>query len=149
MRAPIGMSSPETPRGYPLPSQFSWWQRTIGTTGIRKVDEREDVGADVDVLLHLVELRRRQLARLVENVLGDGQLARVVEQRGRLDGFDRRLVGDAQPRGERRRHALHAPDVIVGHVVLRIDRHGERFDRGLVETIHFRDVLSGVLEPAE
>ena len=33
-------------------------------------------------------------------------------------------------------YALHASDVTVRHVVFRVDRHGERFDRGHVQTIH-------------
>src|SRR5215813_1618358 len=33
IRAPIGMADPDSPSGYPEPSQFSWWCRTIGTTG--------------------------------------------------------------------------------------------------------------------
>ena len=41
MRAPMGMSVPRSPSGYPVPSQFSWWCRTIGTTGYGKsIDER-------------------------------------------------------------------------------------------------------------
>ena len=63
---------------------------------IRELDEREDVGADVDVQLHLLELGRRQLARLVEDVLGHGELAGVVQQRRRFDRLQRQLVGDAE-----------------------------------------------------
>ena len=63
---------------------------------IREVDERQDVGADVDVALHLLELGRRQLAGLVEDVLGHRELAGVVQQRRRLDRLQRRLVGDAE-----------------------------------------------------
>ena len=33
MRAPSGIAVPERPCGYPEPSQFSWWWRTMGTTG--------------------------------------------------------------------------------------------------------------------
>src|SRR5208282_1214371 len=33
MRAPIGITFPLKPYGYPLPSHFSWWDRTMGTTG--------------------------------------------------------------------------------------------------------------------
>ena len=52
---------------------------------IREIDERQDVGADVDVALHLLELGGGQLAGLVEDVLGHGELAGVVQQRRRLD----------------------------------------------------------------
>ena len=91
-----GMSVPRSPSGYPVPSQFSWWCRTIGTTGYGKVDRGEDLGADRRVQLHLLELGRRQLARLVEDVLGHGDLAGVVQQRAGLDGLQRLLVGDAE-----------------------------------------------------
>ena len=33
IRAPMGISAPARPSGYPVPFQFSWWCRTIGTTG--------------------------------------------------------------------------------------------------------------------
>ena len=57
---------------------------------VREIDERQDVGADVDVELHLLELGGRQLAGLVEDVLGHRQLAGVVKQRGRFDRLQRR-----------------------------------------------------------
>src|SRR6185503_11756511 len=106
---------------------------------IRKIDRRQDVCADVDVQLHLLELERRQLPRLVEDVLGHRQLARVVQQRGGVDGLDRLLVGDAERLGEADRELLYAPDVIGGDAVLRLDRRRQRLDGReiqLVDRLH-------------
>ena len=116
---------------------------------IRELDERQDVGADVHVQLHLVELGRRQLARLVEDVLRHRELPGVVQQRGRLDRLQRRLVDDVQRAREADRIRLHAAHVAVRHVVFRVDGHRERFNRGQVQAIHLRDVPVGVLDAPE
>ncbi len=72
--------------------------------GVRKIDKRQDVGADIDVALHLLELGLGQLAGLVEDVLGHGELPRVVQQRRRLDGLQRRLRRSRRARGRARAH---------------------------------------------
>ena len=93
---------------------------------------------DVDVALHLLELRRRQLARLVEDVFGHRQLAGIVQQRGRFDRLQLELVGDAERPRQADRVRLDANHVAVRHVVFRVDGHRERFDRGQVQAIHCR-----------
>ena len=55
---------------------------------IRKVDLRENFCAHPRVRLHAFELGWRELARLVEDVLGDGELPDIVQQRGGLDGAE-------------------------------------------------------------
>ena len=59
--------------------------------GIRKIDKRQNVGADIDMALHLLEFGLGQLARLVQDVFGHRELARVVQQRRRFDALQRRL----------------------------------------------------------
>jgi hypothetical protein len=48
--------------------------------GIGKVDHGEDVGADGRVLLHDLKFRRAQAAGFVQDVLGNGDLADIVQQ---------------------------------------------------------------------
>ncbi len=69
--------------------------------GKREIDEREDVRAHVHVFLHLLELGVGEPAGLVEDALGHGELAGVVQQRGGLDRLERRLVADAEGARER------------------------------------------------
>ena len=61
-----------------------------GHDRIGKVDRRENLRADRRMQLHLLELGRRQLAGLVEDVFRHGDLAGVVQQRRRLDRLERR-----------------------------------------------------------
>ena len=49
---------------------------------------RDDLGADLRMDPDLLELFLRERARLREDVLGDGELADVVQQRRRLDALD-------------------------------------------------------------
>ena len=78
--------------------------------------------------LHLLELGRRQLAGLIENVFRHGDLASVVQERRGFDGLDGRLIGDTKLLRQRDGPHLDAPDVPVRDFVLRIDGRGERFD---------------------
>jgi hypothetical protein len=96
----------------------------------RKIHQRQDVGADIHVALHLFELGRRQPARLVQNVFGHGQLAGVVQQRGGFDRLQCRLVGDVELFRQGERVCLNPADVAVRDVVFGINRHRERLDRG-------------------
>ena len=100
---------------------------------IGEVDGREDVGADRRVRLHLVELDRGELARLVQDVLGHGQIAEIVEQRGRLDRLDLPVVFDAELTRQRHRVQLHPADVTAGDLVLGIDRQRQCLDGRQVE----------------
>ena len=56
---------------------------------------------------------------------------------------------DAELARERQGALLHAPDVIVRHLVLGVDRGRERFDRRQQQAIERRHVLLRVLEPSE
>ena len=67
----------------------------------------------------------RQLARLVEDVLRDANLADIVEQGRRLERAQRGFVGDAELAGQRRAVGLYPPGMAGGHVILRIDGGGE------------------------
>ena len=116
---------------------------------IREVDRREDLGADRRVQLHLLELGGRQLARLVEDVLGHRDLAGVVQQPARLDRLQRLLVGDPQLARQADGCALHSTDVAVRDFVFRIDRRRQRFDGRQVQAVELLDVALRVLEAAE
>jgi hypothetical protein len=99
-----------------------------GNDRIWKIDRRENVGAHVDVELHLLELEARQLARLVQDVLRDRKFARVVQQRRGVDRLDRVLVGHAKRLGQTDRKFLHAPNVIRGDAVFGLNRGRQRLD---------------------
>ena len=107
---------------------------------VREIHALHDLRAHDRVHLHLVELGGRELAGLVEDVIGDGDLAHVVQQRARLERFYLRL---AQPEmaGQPARVNLHAVDVIVSDIVFGIDGRGERFDRSQVQAA---DALGGL-----
>ncbi len=80
----------------------------------------------------LLEFFRRERAGLRENVLRNGQLPDVVQKRGGLDRlqfFARYADRFRQPA----RVELHAKDVRVAHLVLRVDRARERLDRGQMQ----------------
>ena len=98
--------------------------------------------------LHLLELGRRELAGLVEDVLRDGDLAGVVQQRGGFDRLERRLVGDAELARERHGGDLDAADVAVRDFVLGIDGRGERFDGRQIQAVERGDVALGVFRRA-
>ena len=117
--------------------------------GIREIDERQNVGADVDVALHLLELGLGQFAGLVENVLGHRELPRVVQQRRRFDALQRRFVRHAERAREPERIRLHASHVAVRHVVFGVDRHGQRFDRRQIQAIEMRQMLARIVEAPE
>ena len=117
--------------------------------GIWKIDERQNVGADIDVALHLLELGLRQFAGLVEDVLGHGELPRVVEQRRRFDAFQRRLIRHSERARETERVRLDAPHVAVRHVILGVDRHRERLDGRQIQAIEMRKMLARIVKPSE
>ena len=96
----------------------------------------------------LLELLGRQRPRLREDVLGHGQLADVVQQRGRLDALDFVL---AHPEAARERGGveLHAADVQLRGLVLRVDRERQRFDRRQVQVRHLLRVPALVLDAPE
>ncbi len=66
---------------------------------VRKIDGAQDVRSDARVDLHLFEFSACELSGLVQDVLRNGQLPQVVEQAGRLDGFDQLLIRDAEASG--------------------------------------------------
>ncbi len=105
-----------------------------------RVGERhagDDFGADLRVDANLLELFLRQRTRLRENVLGDGQLADVVQQGRRLDALNL-VFRHADRFRETRREHLHAPDVRLARAILGVNRQRERLDRRQVQV---RDLL--------
>src|SRR5947209_15945655 len=79
--------------------------RDIGVTGVdvcssdlREAYAADDVPADDGVNLHLLELGRGQTARLVEDVVGHGELADVVEERARLQSLRLRVARSEERR---------------------------------------------------
>ena len=115
---------------------------------IGKRDAGDDFRSHLRVDADLLEFFLRERARLRQNVLGHGQLADIVQQRGGLDPLDLR-VGEAdrlrQPGGEH----LHAPDVHVRGLILGVDGAGERLDRGKVEIGSLLHVALLVLHPPQ
>ena len=111
--------------------------------GIGKLDRRQDLRADGRVALHGLELAGGQPAGLVENVLRDGYLARVVQERRGLEAAQRILVGDAELARQRQRAVLHPPHVPRRDVVTRVDGGRQRV-HGRDEHVQLRDVQRGI-----
>ena len=114
---------------------------------IRERHRRDDLRADLRVNADLLELLLRQRSGLRQDVLGHRQLADVVQQRRGLDALD--LVR-RQARGLRQpgRVHLHAPDVRLRRLILRVDRARQRFDRRQVQIRRLLHVPLLVLDPA-
>ena len=68
-----------------------------------------------------------------------GDLADVVQQGAGFQGFDLQFGQPEMPRQSRRIN-LYAIDVIVGDLILRVNRCGERLDR---RQVHAADALAG------
>ena len=109
---------------------------------VGKRDGADDVGPDGRMKADVVELAGRQAAGLGEDVLGHGQLADVVQQRGNLQPLD--LVrAHARRFAEGGRARFHPPDVVFGGsrfridgLVAGVDGPGEGLDRRQVQLLH-------------
>ena len=115
---------------------------------VREVHRFENLGAFGGVLLHPLELGVGQRARLVEHVVRHRELADVVQQRRGFERAQFERVGDAQRARHRDRVALHAADVAVRHLILRVDGDRQRLDGGAIEAFDFVHVTVGILDPA-
>ena len=116
-----------------------------GRHRIRERHSRDDVGADLRVAPDLLELFGRQRARLGDDVLGNGQLADVVEQRRGLDRLHLDVGHPECPR-QRGRVNLDATDVVMRRLILGVNRQRQRFDRRQVQLGHLLRVTVLFLE---
>ena len=114
---------------------------------IRERHRADDLGADLRMDADLLELFLRQRAGLRQDVLGHGELADVVQQRRGLDALDLG-VGHAEAARDAGRIDLHAADVRLRGLILRVDRERERFDRREVQIRHLLDVTPLVVDAA-
>jgi hypothetical protein len=98
--------------------------------------------------LHFLELFRSQLSRLGNDIFRDRQLADIVQQRR---GFKGLLLAGAEMQlfADFGGIDLHAPQVIVGGVVLSVDGQGQRFDGAQMQVRHLQDVLLLFFETAQ
>ena len=88
----------------------------------------EDLGAHLGVLLHHLPLGGGQLARLEEDLVGDADLADVVQRRGAPE--QRGLVlAEAEAAGDQRGGPANALGVLVGGVVAVLGGDGEPLER--------------------
>src|SRR3990172_8218903 len=99
MRPGMGISSPLRPRGYPVPSHFSWWLRVISSAIWRKDSSPRSFFRQPDRLravqgvpFHLLELHRGQLARFEKDLVGHSHLADVVERGEPEEEIDRGVI---------------------------------------------------------
>ena len=99
---------------------------------IRKRHRGDDLGADLRMDADLLELFLRQRPGLRQDVLGHRELADVVEQRRRLHALDS-AVATGRPLRQAGRIQLHAADVRLRRLILRVDRARQRFDRRQVQ----------------
>src|SRR2546425_7256847 len=90
---------------------------------------REDLRADDDVLLDVLELLRAERALLVQHRLAGADLSEVVQPAGDAHVLHV-LVADPQLRGDRGRQIGHARRVPAHVGVLRFERVHQRLERG-------------------
>ena len=147
MRAPSGISSPLSPRvALAVPALVVAQDERRDRVGERH--RADDVGADLRMGADLLELLGRERPGLREDVLRHRELADVVQQRRRLHALDV-VVRHAQRSGELGGIELHAADVRLRRLVLRVDRERERFDRREVQVGHLAHVALLVLDAAQ
>src|SRR3712207_5514709 len=91
---------------------------------IRKVDSLEDLGAYHRMSLYFLELFRREASRLADDVLGNAQLADVVQHRGRPKRFQFRTV-EAHLPTQLDRVDLDAAEMVMRRTVAGLDGHCE------------------------
>ena len=149
MRAPIGIASPSDAVRVATAVPILMVMADDRHDRIREVDRRKNLGADRRMELHLLEFGRRELAGLVQDVLGDGDLAGIVQQRRRFDRLEQRFVGDLEFARERHRGDLDAADVAVRDFVLGIDGGCERLDGRQIEAVERGDMPLGVFRAPE
>src|SRR5207237_1350242 len=119
-----------------------------GHDRVRKADAFQNLCPDQGVNLHLLELFGSEASGFGDNVLGDGKLANVVQQGGRVQGFQLGAA-NAQFLGDFDGVDAHTLQVIVRGLVLSFDRERQGFDGTKVEVRHFLDVAFLVLKFAE
>ncbi len=100
---------------------------------VREPHAVEQRGADRRVRLHPLELGGGQLVRLVQDVLGDGELAHVVQQRAVAE---RRKLTSAEAEESARLDGVdaRAADVAARRLVFGVNRRGQRLDRPQTHT---------------
>ena len=123
MRPSMGISSPTSPRGYPVPSMRSWWVSAMvaAIASTRVVRVAQHLVAHQDVVLHQRALLGREGSRLRQDRVGDGDLADVVERRGQADELAA-LGPESESEGEDGAQVAHARDVVAGLLRARLDR---------------------------
>ena len=108
----------------------------------------QNLGSHDRVNLHLVELFRRQLAGLRDDVLRHRQLSDVVQQGGRLQslqfGFGEIQRGSQFPRVD-----LDSLQMVVRGVILGLDRQRQRLDGSEVQGRDFLGVFRFRLQPIQ
>ena len=149
MRAPSGISSPFKPGGIALAVPALVVAEDQRRHRIRERHAADDLGADLRVDADLLELFLRQRAGLREDVLGHGELADVVQQRRGLDALDLVVRHARALRARPGGVDLHAADVALRRLILRVDRERQRFDRRQVQVGDLLHVPLLILDAAQ
>ena len=90
--------------------------------------------------LHLLDFFRSQAARLIDDVLGNRELANVVQQRGGAQGFDF-VFRQAQFFGDFDSEHTHTLEMFMRRMILSLDRERQALDGAQVERGHILGVL--------
>ena len=114
---------------------------------IRERHAADDLGAHLGMNPDLLELFMRERSRLREDVLGNRQLADVVQQRRRLDALDL-VLAHPQRTGETGGVHLHAAHVALRRLVLGVDGERQRLDGGEMEIGHLQHVPLLIVDAA-
>ena len=119
-----------------------------GDDRIREANAFQNLGADQRMNLHLLELFGRKASRLRDDVLGHGEFADVMQQRGGMQSFQFR-AGHAEFLADFDGVDADALQVFVGSVILGFDGEREGLDRAEMEVGHLFHVALLVFELAQ
>ncbi len=103
-------------------------------------DRRQEVGSEVGMQPHRFHLDRRQGTRLVQDAVGHGQLADVVQERSGLQPIEEGTLVHVELSSQSKRIRLDPPRVTMRQDVSRVERHRELLgDRiiGLAQRVGF------------
>ena len=123
----------------------------VADNGRHRVGEAhsfQDLGAHHRMNLHLFEFFPRQFAGLRNDVFGNGQLADVVQQRGRAQSFQLAFI-QAHVLAHFNGVHLHPLQMVVRGVILGFNRESKRFDGSEVQRCHLFGVFLIVFHSAE
>ena len=117
--------------------------------GIWEFDGRKNVSADAGMELHFIELASRQATRFIEDVLGYGDFAHVMEECGCLKCLQLDGIINAQLSSQTQSKTLNPADMAVCYLVFGVDRGCQGLYRRKIKTIHLVHMQHCIFEATQ